>query len=183
MCRGIRNVYKKEHLCCVYGDVLGTWEAQSDMWKAVSKATAASGKPFIWGGDWNSCPAEAHEILGSMNIPGKVVAPSRSTCVSPGGGSVIDYFITHRGLEGWCQEATVFKEGYSAPHRPVEMLIKGQQVQGKVSVHKRPPALREPMVHGPSDTLTAGLRPRVTRSLLLRMNSILQLTGRTKPKS
>ncbi len=62
---------------------------------------------------------------------------------------VIDFFIIHRGLEGWCQEATVFKEGYSAPHRPVEMLIKGQQVQGSVSVHKRPPALMEPMVHGP----------------------------------
>ncbi len=69
--------------------------------------------------------------------------------MSPGGGSVIDYFIIHRKLAAWCQEASVYKEGYSAPHKPVELLIKGQQVTGRIEVHKRPPALREPMGHGP----------------------------------
>ncbi len=77
----------------------------------------------------------------------------------PAGGSVIDYFISHRKLAAWCQEATVYKEGYSAPHKPVELLIKGQQVIGRVSVHKRPPALKEPMGQGPfrhfDDRLTA----------------------------
>jgi hypothetical protein len=129
------------------------------MWKAISKATARSGKPFLWGGDWNVSPAEVQEILASMNIPGVVVAPKMSTCVTTNGGSVIDFFVTHRKLAPWCQEAQVFKEGYTAPHRPVNMFIKGQQVQGLVAVHKRPPALKELMGHGPfrvfDDKLTA----------------------------
>ena len=72
---------------------------------------------------------------------------------------MIDYFIIHRKLAAWCQEASVYKEGYSAPHKPVELLIKGQQVIGRVSVHKRPPALKAPMGYGPfrhfDDRLTA----------------------------
>jgi hypothetical protein len=71
------------NLVCVYGDVLGTWAAQADLWRSVSKAAARSGKPFVWGGDWNASVPEVREILGSMNIPGTIAAPLRSTCVTP----------------------------------------------------------------------------------------------------
>ncbi len=84
-----------------------------------------------------------------MNIPGSIVAPPRATCVTQTGGSVIDFFIVHDKLREWSNEAQVYKEGYTAPHRPVGMLIKGQQVHGPIEVHKRPPALREPMGFGP----------------------------------
>ncbi len=73
------------------------------------------------------------------------------------GGSVIDFFVTHRKLANWCKEAAVYIEGYTAPHRPVDMLIKGQQTQGQVEVHERPPALREPMGYGPFRTFEARL--------------------------
>ncbi len=43
---------------CVYGDVVGTWKARAPLWRAVSKAAGASGKPFIWGGDWNTLDPE-----------------------------------------------------------------------------------------------------------------------------
>ncbi len=65
------------------------------------------------------------------------------------GGSVIDFFVNHKKLANLCKVAKVFNEGYTAPHRPVEMLIMGQQALGQVEVHKRPPALREPMGFGP----------------------------------
>ncbi len=47
------------------------------------------------------------------------------------------------------QEVQIVKAGYSSPQRPVGMILKGQQAQGKVEVHKRPPALKEVAVHGP----------------------------------
>ena len=148
---------------CGYGDGLGTWKAQAAMWKAVSKAAARSGKPFIWGGDWNAPVPEVQEILGSMNIPGSIVAPQRASCVTLTGGSVIDFLVTHKKLANWCREARVYNEGYTAPHRPVEMLVKGQQTQGRVEVHKRPPALREPWVMGLSGISTEGCPLSPTR--------------------
>jgi exonuclease III len=137
------------NLVCVYGDVLGTWKAQAELWRSVSRAAARSGKPFIWGGDWNASVPEVQEVIGSLNIPGTTVAPLRSTCVTPCGGSVIDFFVIHDKLRDWSNEAQVYKEGYTAPHRPVGMLIKGQQERRLIEVHKRPPALREPMGYGP----------------------------------
>ena len=65
------------------------------------------------------------------------------------GGSVIDFFVVHHKLRGVSNEAQVYMEGYTAPHRPVSMLIKGQQERSLIEVHKRPPALREPMGFGP----------------------------------
>ena len=76
-------------LVCVYGDVVGTWKARAPMWRALSKSAAASGKPFVWGGDWNTTEDEVKEIIGSMNLPGVSSVPLRSTCVTQGGGSVI----------------------------------------------------------------------------------------------
>ena len=64
-------------ITCVYGDVAGSWKAQAPMWKSISKATARSGKPFLWGGDWNASPAEVQEILASMNIPGGHCGPHK----------------------------------------------------------------------------------------------------------
>ncbi len=115
------------NLVCVYGDVLGTWKAQADLWRSVSRAAARSGKPFIWGGDWNASVPEVQEVIGSLNIPGTLVSPLRSTCVTPCGGSVIDFFVVHDKLRECSSEAEVYKEGYTAPHRPVGLLIKGPQ--------------------------------------------------------
>jgi len=84
-----------------------------------------------------------------LNIPASIMAPDRSTCVTVSGGSIIDYFVVHKKLSGTCQEVQIVKEGYSAPHRPVGMLIKGQQAQGKIEVHKRLPALKAVAIHGP----------------------------------
>ncbi len=80
----------------MYGDVVGTWKARAPMWRALSKSAAASGKPFVWGGDWNTTEDEVTEIIGSMNLPGVSSVPVRSTCVTQGGGSVIDFFVMHK---------------------------------------------------------------------------------------
>jgi exonuclease III len=154
------------HLVCVYGDVQGTWKAQKELWASVSRSAAKSGKPFIWGGDWNSEVREVQEVLCNMHIPGVTVSPDRASCVTASGGSVIDFFITHKKLSGWCKEAEVYKEGYSSPHRPVGMLIKGQQTVGLIEVHKRPPALKDPMGYGPYkmfDGRCAGIAHEVTK--------------------
>ncbi len=93
------------------------------------------------------------------------MAPIRSTCVTQSGGSVIDFFVVHKKLRPWCQKVKVYNEGYTAPHRPVEMRLLGQQPQGRIEVHKRPPALREPMGHGPFrtfDTRSAAAAHQVT---------------------
>ena len=126
-------------LVCVYGDVIGTWKAQSAMWKAVSKSAAASGKPFIWGGDWDASNPEVQDILGSMNIPAVIMAPQRATCVTRSGGSVIDFFVVHRKASAWCQEVQVYKEGHSAPHRPSACSSKVSRLRVRWKSTRGPP--------------------------------------------
>ncbi len=81
-------------LYCVYGDAQGTWKSQKAMWQAISAEAAVSGKPFIWGGDWNANSLEVQEIVSSLNIPAGNRAPDRSTCVTVTGGSIVEFL--------WC---------------------------------------------------------------------------------
>ena len=84
----------------------------------------------------------------------------------------------HNKLMPWCQEVAIHKEGHTAPHRPVQMGIKGQQVCGPIDVHKRPPALRQPLPLGPVRVFD-GRRGAVGRGTTALRSEVGRVPGET----
>jgi hypothetical protein len=94
----------------------------------LAKAAAvvlSHGGPWLIGGDFNMESSElsgASEILRRMK--GVVVVPSGTTCKSRPGGSVIDYFVIDRRLQGSIEDCFADASMTSSPHDAVVLILR-----------------------------------------------------------
>ena len=111
------------YVYCVY---LWTSEGLSErnrkILQTLEEHTAAHGRPWVAGGDFQ-IPAE---VMKATNIPrkmkGAVLATASPSCTQ-GKGSVIDYYIVDKRIQGYFNPPSVILSSSFKPHRPVEVCV------------------------------------------------------------